>query len=185
MYEEYMQNMLGYMGNPYQNSYLPNMPYGYNSQSRSNYSNEDLEKLYPEVYNVVYPMVKTACDRNTRAITEDAINQMVEDIYNNIETNDRIELNINLENEVRGEKDESKENVENRESRSPRRPRNFLLRDLIRILLLRELIRRRDMGRPPMRPGRPGGRPPMMPRYDDFGNNMYYGTNIENDYLRY
>ena len=51
-------------------------------------------------------------------------------------------------------------NAKEPEVRNETRQRNFLLRDLIRILILRELLRRRQ--RPPMPPMRPP-RPPMPP----------------------
>lgn len=75
---------------------------------------------------------------------------MVEEVYSNIEVNDAVELNITLNNDVRGSgsKEEAKEadttdsdkRGENRQIR-----RNGGLNDIIRILILRELL-----GRPRM-----------------------------------
>lgn len=53
-------------------------------------------------------------------------------------------------------------NVKEPETRSETRQRNFLLRDLIKILILRELINNRPPNRPPMPPQRPP-RPQMPP----------------------
>jgi hypothetical protein len=202
MYEEYMQNFLNYPVNGYRNTYdqmVENYPYSYSSQNmfeydynqnwndmqnRNSMQIDELESCYPEIYKVVYPMVRKVCMQNTRGFSRDTIDSMVEEVYSNIESNDAIELNITLNNDVRGET--SSENSENRESKVENRQirRNSGLNDLIRILILRELLGRpgcfgpncRPGPRPPRppfpgpgprppRPPRPGGRPPF-PRYD-------------------
>lgn len=155
MYEEYMQNFLNYPANGYQNTYeqrMENYPYTsnpqnmlgynfpiYNMENRRNMGNFTIEQYYPEIYKIVYPMVKKACSQQNRGITKDLIDNMVEEVYTNIEANDGINLNITLNNDVRGEKEveNNEEIVENRQCR-----RNNLLNDLIRILVLRELIGR-------------------------------------------
>lgn len=192
MYEEYMQNFLNYPANDYRNTYdqmVENYPYSYSGQNmfdydynsnfygmqnRNSMQTDELEKCYPEIYKVVYPMVRKVCMQNTRGLTRDAVDSMVEEVYSNIESNDAIELNITLNNDVRGET--SCENSENRESRVESRiRRNNGLSDLIRILILRELLGRPGcIGpncRPGMRPPRPpfpgpgpGPRPPRPPR---------------------
>ena len=138
-YDEYMRSLMGY----------PNMRASmYPSMSPSMFSmetsSEDLERMYPEVYRVVYPMVCFACDSiNMRApITEQMVDTMTDDIYDRVEADGRINIDISVE--VRSDE----ETQENRQRR-PRR-RNRFLRDLIRILFLRELIRRRR--RFPFRP---------------------------------
>lgn len=200
MYEDYMQNILGYRMNPQQNTYEQ-----YNSQGEECYQydnympmmqwenqmssnmNVDLEACYPEIYRIIYPMIRKACMQNTSPITEETIDRMVTEIYTNIEAENVINLNINLGNTVGGTStSENRESVEKKEGEENRtnetRQRNFLLNDLIRILLIRELLGRPGgirpfpprpfpprppMGRPPMnRP--PMNRPPMMPRYDEY-----------------
>lgn len=202
MYEEYMQNFLNYPANGYRNTYdqmVENYPYSYSSQNmfdydynsdwygvqnRNSMQADELESCYPEIYKVVYPMVRKVCMQNTRGFTRDAVDRMVEEVYSNIESNDAIELNITLNNNVRGET--SSESAESRESKGESRQirRNNLLNDLIRILILRELLGRPGCigpncipgmrpprppfpgpGPRPPRPPRPGGRPPF-PRYD-------------------
>lgn len=140
-YDEYMRNLMG----------CPNM-YTPMSQPMFNYSNietcssADLERMYPEVYRVVYPMVCFACDNIRTPITEEMIDMMTDDIYDRVEADGRINIDISVE--VRNEELNNGEAQETRQRR-PRR-RNRFLRDLIRILLLRELLRRRP--RFPMRP---------------------------------
>lgn len=195
MYEEYIQNYLNYPINGYINSgesngyynYLENYEprYDYNMVENYPYSYansqiQELENYYPEIYNIVYPMVKKVCSQNNRGYGKEAIDSMVEEVYSNIEASDAIELNITLNNDVRGEKgeelfldkeknsrletsDESK--YETRQIR-----RNNMLKDLIRILILRELLGRPGcIGsncRPRPRP-HPGPRPyiPMRPPF--------------------
>ena len=96
---------------------------------------DDLERMYPEVYRVVYPMVCFACDNIRTPVTEEMLDMMTDDIYDRVEADGRINVDISVE--VR-----NNEAVQENRQRRPRR-RNRFLRDLIRILLLRELLRRR------------------------------------------
>lgn len=215
MYEDYMQNLLGVRISPFQDTYeefdrntecctqmndYQNYDCNFQQQMSYNYpirnsmaasDNVDLEKCYPEIYNIIYPMVRKACMNNTRLINEDLIDEMTKEIYNNIEAGDVINLNINIENsrnqsenlksenrETNGEKNEVSElEKETRENRQF----NSSINDLIRILLIRELLGRPGGGvffppfrpRPPRpmppRPMTPGGmgpnRPPQRPRF--------------------
>lgn len=103
----------------------------------------DLEKLYPDCYRVLLPLVVSACRNISMPITEEMLDKMTDDIYDKAVTDDRINVNITVEIDNR----ETKSDNENRQTfnKPPRRNprRNRFLRDLIRILLLRELIGRR------------------------------------------
>ena len=159
MYEDYMLNYLNY---PRENGYEDTYQYegGYRG---------DLDEYYPEIYKIVYPMVKKVCYQNNRGFNKEILDNMVEEVYRNVEVieNEPIELNITLENDIRGEstkeEEELKEKVENRQVR-----RNNNLNDIIRILILREILQNNcPFGpncppRPPMPPRPP--RPPMPPR---------------------
>lgn len=190
MYEEYRQNFLNYPEEGYQNTYdsmLENYPYSYSNQdmfryhfnpsvypeqNRSSITNREMENEYPEIYKIVYPMVKKVCSQNNRTIGKETIDQMVEEVYCHLEETEGTQLNITLNHDVRGEKSEETK-VENRQM-----GRNNLLNDLIRILILRELLGRPGcMGpncnpRPRPRPPRPTPwqRPPFT-RYD-FGTEL-------------
>ena len=126
MYNDYMQNLL-------MEDYSP-CQYTYDSMSRSTY----YEKLYPEIYKIVYPMIKKALGQNTRPITEDYLNEITNDLYNNIESENIINLNIDITNNrnenksIRNSKNIIPDNKENRYI-------NNSVRDLIKILLIREL----------------------------------------------
>ena len=192
MYEEYMQNFLNYPIGGYRNTYeqyspenygmnyepryfemVDNYPYGYNpnyiSGNNPNYQNrnmaQELEDCYPEIYKIVYPMVRKVCSKNNyRGYSKAEVDRMVEEVYNSLEANDAIELNITLNNDVRGNNKEetlSKENEDRGEKRQIRR--NNGLNDLIRILILRELLGRPGCIGPNCRPGM-NPRPPMPPR---------------------
>ena len=182
MYEDYMQNYWNYpMGNypveGYQNTYEQcpdNCQCGYN-MNRSFYeydynyspyrqninyqnrgiSNTEIEELYPEIYKIVYPMVKKICNNNSRMITDEVIEQMTEEVYSNLEENNGVELNITLNNNIRGEKTNTQD--EKQENRNHRRNNNIM--DIIKILILRELVGRPCKGNN----CRPGPRPPMPP----------------------
>lgn len=130
-YDEYMRCMLGYP-----NMYT-NMPHFNNTNPYS----DDLERMYPDVYRVVYPMVCAACDNITMPVTESMIDSMTDNIYDRVEADGRINIEVTVEAEFR---DDELNSSESRQFSRPRpRRRNRFLRDLIRILLLRELLRRR------------------------------------------
>lgn len=170
MYEDYMQNLVGFTGGFYPNTYEEQNFRTYGNYYQSNFQNRneefglnvyELEDSYPEIYNIVYPMVKKVCRVNTMPVTQKSIDDMVEEVLTNIESNQAIQLNINLNNETlvqnRDEQQPNKneEVIENRSCSNCRR--NSLLGDLIKILLLRELG-----DRPANRPGH-GPRPPFRP----------------------
>ena len=213
MYDDYMQNLLGENYSPYQFTYEPmsrntyfndqledyeqynlgsnynyncNYNFPYNCRQPNCYSRNiamDIESMYPEIYKIIYPMIQKACMQNNRPITEDVLDEMTSDIYNNIEADNIVNLNIDIVNN-RNEKSstqpnssQSKETSENRNSQvntknittsvqnREYRQMNNPIRDLIRILLIRELVGGRPGTRPP-RPFPPEPRPfpPRPPR---------------------
>lgn len=192
-FEEYIRQILGYPTNNYNVSFM-NEP---NMRSNQMSTNEELEKYYPEIYKVVYPMINNRCSRITEPISQELIDQVTEEIASAIEPKE-ISLNINLHNEISNNKEERVENktkdltsvssndanAENREEQK-RIGRFGSLEDLIKILVIRELLGRPGSRppRPPFPPPRPcpgpgpcpggpfqpGGRPPVRPRgYYDF-----------------
>lgn len=148
IYEEYMRNVLGYQ--PMDNTYNYDMYYDnsemgnmLNMSAMSNMQRQELENCYPEIYRIVYPMIQKACAQNFNSLTREQIDKMTDEIYFAIEDREM------MENRNKDEKTaKSAETTENRQTTF----RNPNLRDIIRILLLRELLGR---------PGFPGGRPPF------------------------
>ena len=167
-YEEYMRSVLGY--SPYvernytytnaqedmYNNYV-NMPATPNMQPT-----QDLTEFYPEIYKIIYPMVCKACNMNSnREVTKDLLEQMTDEIYRNVEPEEQqttLRADVQLKNGDVINPNAKEPEQQTRETRQ----NNFLLRDLIRILLLREWGRpTRPPVRPPFPPG--GGIPPMGP----------------------
>ena len=222
MYDDYMHNLLGENYSPYQFTYEPmsrntnyynpvedcdqcnydyNYDFPYNCRQPNCYSRNivmDIENMYPEIYKIIYPMIQKACMQNNRPITEEVLDEMTSDIYNNIEADNIVNLNIDIVNN-RNENNSalknsslSKETSESRNSQTTNtqkintsvqnreyRQMNNPIRDLIRILLIRELIGGRPSPRPPRpfppgqgpfpprppRPPKPGNPPPRPPRH--------------------
>ena len=177
--DDYIRSILGY---PNVNSNDNNMYYSQmsNMNTYNNLNNNPiLEECYPEIYRIVYPMITKRCSTAQGNITPDLVEDMTNEIYQAVEANNNeINVNINLQNDVQNsnnrneiknvpksnvKKEETKE--ENRENRNDKRNNNTL-RDLIKILIIRELLGR--PGRPNPRPPFPGGRPPIMPRYYNY-----------------
>lgn len=192
--------------NNYQTStYNYSNDYEYTANTMPKYSSDVLD-LYPEIYKIVNPMVCKICEANTKPITRELVEQMTDEIYLNIEGNTSLEEDtVNVRVTVPSEKGNSQKSANIQESSSSSKTgltqsqakqnratssevnnakqdrqfrRNTTLRDLIKILILNQLLGGR---RPPQRPGRPrppfpGGpgqgprpnpRPPINPRdYD-------------------
>ena len=152
IYEEYMRSVLGYQP--------MNDFYAYDSFEYNNMQMYELENCYPEIYKIVYPMVQKACNQNTRPITREFVDRMTDEIYFALEDKEMMENRVSEEKNAK-----SIECSERRQTII----RNTRLNDLIRILLLRELLGRPGFPgggrppRPPMRPPRPPMRPPMGP----------------------
>ena len=164
-YDDYMRSVLGYQtgNNIYANTYSPRNDYYYDmpTMMTSTYNTNDTERLnefYPQIYKLIYPMVCKVCSQNAnREITKELVDRMTDEIYINFESDDRQTQPVRqpLKNgDVRNP------NAKEPEVRQENRQNNFLLRDLIRILILRELLK--PGNRPPFGPGS-GGRPPMPP----------------------
>jgi len=164
-YEEYMRSVLGY--SPYvENDYTYTDEqediYSYQSDTMPTIQQtQDLTPFYPEIYKIIYPMVCKTCNMNSgRELTKDLLEQMCNEIYRNVEPEQETQVN------VRNQQPLKNGDVRNPNAKEPVAPiketrqTNFLLRDLIRILLLREWGR---PSRPPQRPPFSGGRPPVGP----------------------
>lgn len=147
-YEEYMRSVLGYRANCCdQDLYNTNnyyiMPMETNMPSQDN-----CDELYPEIYHKIYPVICNECKNVTMPVSNETLERMTDNVIKSIEINLKIET----------------KNVRQQEDRQTGR-RDNTLRDLIRILILRELFGGRFPGRPrpsrPPFPGGPGPRPPF------------------------
>lgn len=174
-YDDYLTGVLGIQpnyGNIYEN-YNMNEYYLKNIET-SNYntygmSKEEIESCFPEIYRIINPLVVRTWNINTKPITIELIEQIEQQIYETIDDHKEIKVNINLTNSIGGGDRKNKE--DNREVNNTQdRQTNYLLKDLIRILIIKNLLERQTPPsmppyRPPMYPPFPGNpRPPMPPR---------------------
>ena len=173
-YEEYIRTILGYNNETPYTAYNTNTlntsyPSNYNNTYRQN---NELEQYYPEIYKIVYPMVKKVCSNNRGNISRETLENMVDEIYTAIEVGEESnQENRNSAKEVNSSRDNTNRAENNSNIKENRESRNFGIRDLIKILILRDLLGNNH--RPPMPPPRPPfpghGRPPMRPRiYEDY-----------------
>ena len=170
-YEEYIRNILGYQNNNIKNNndsiyeqFDVKDNVENNNLNEINYnSNKELEDAYPEIYKLVYPMIKKKCIMINGSIRCEDIEIMTDEIYNAIE--ETAEINIH-EKENRNNRNNYRklENCNTQNNRS--KPINQGLRDIIKILLIRELLGKPlNPPRPPApRPPFPPPKPPIMPR---------------------
>ena len=160
-YEEYIRNILGYPN--YNNNHFENGNY-YQNDYRNQEEESELEACYPEIYRIVYPMITKACLNNTRPISSELIDELTDEIYNSVEPENEIRVNINLNNTTTSTTSVNNRNTPttanaktNDKKVEDRQFRNNNLKDLIRILLIRELLGNR--------PNRPNNRPPFRPPF--------------------
>lgn len=162
-YEEYMRNTMNYNMNP-----MMNMNEPYENENIFTYDEMNVDDMYPEIYRMIYPMVCKACMNVQENITEDLVGRLTEEIYRSIEKQETVletrngasNGNAQTGKAIRIENTIQKANsLPENTTRQDTRNRNPLLRDLIRILVLRELV-----GRPPYRPPYPPPRPSYPPR---------------------
>ncbi len=197
-YEDYIRSILGYPVMTANGQYGNNISntYSYEYVSNRPTYNQDILNLYPEIYKILNPMICKICEANTKPITEELLNQMTDEIYLNIESDGNINnrnTNTNLRNIDNSSKtsnnrtteknketnrEENTESMKN-ETRQSRTPRNPVLRDLIKILILNQLLFGNSWQRP-----RP--RPRQRPRYfqDNQLNQIRPQMPVEDRYYR-
>ena len=158
--------MYGNMQNPYmQNNYQ--MPMSF-QQNGMNYANS-LEKMYPQIYRIISPVAnRVISNSNYQYMTEDSLNNMTDTVYNIIEGDvsslvstqnpnsqgdDTVQVNANIAtNNSRGQNSGANNSTNNpstdrrgtNNSNDNNSGNNRLLRDLIKIILIKELLSRRN-----------------------------------------
>lgn len=170
-YEDYMRSVLGYspyVGNDYTYTDEQEDIYNYSNDVMPMQQTQDVTPFYPEIYKIIYPMVCKVCNVNlSRELTKELLEQMTDEIYRNVEPEQEADCHTRNHTPLKNG------DVRNPNAKEPQPPAketrqtNFLLRDLIRILILREWGR---PSRPPMRPSFPGGRTPMGPGRPPMGS---------------
>lgn len=193
-YDDYIRSILGYPARNQFEQYNQEMPEyqsyqeyrnpTFNTNINISGNNVELENSYPEIYKIVYPMVTKKCENvRSETFSKSDIENMTDEIYYALEEKQEKRININLTNNISSTKSQNSSaistsaKVENKRpdvkisqkaiENSEKRQINNGLRDLIQILLIRELLNRQ---RPPFRPPMPnppgsGPRPPMRPPF--------------------
>lgn len=165
----YMQDLNYYNQNPNPNvGYNPYIPNHYqtpngNVNPQMPMQQQNLNAMYPAVYRIISPVAsQVLANNNTGYLTEDALNSMVDTVYN------MVEGDINLENNANPVANPSSTDNSNNSNcsrtagttnpsstthsttTSGSNRQNALLRDLIKIMLLNEIISRRQTTNQPM-----------------------------------
>ncbi|MBR3614750.1 MAG: hypothetical protein IKL55_06190 [Clostridia bacterium] len=125
---------------------------------------QNLSNLYPSIYRIINPVVSRVISNNNQVITEELLNNMTDTVFNIVEGQIDLGDDVvqrNTQNEVQSSSNTSS-NVSNNTSStratensrqttqqtSFRNNRNdHLLRDLIKILIIKELLSRNQMQR--------------------------------------
>lgn len=156
-YEEYMRSILGY---PYIREDLYDNTYRNFQTENMNYN--EIQNCYPEIYKIVNPMVKETCRIYSKeTITKEIVDEITFKIYSNIEPEEN-RTNIETEQKMLKNGDVINPNAKKEVREDRGRKQNYLLKDLIKILVLNELIGNKNYPNrppviPPPRPQGPGG----------------------------
>ncbi len=173
-YEEYMNRLLGYPMKTRNINANVIEPYEEENDITYYQTNHKLEEFYPDIYKIVYPMICKACLFVHEEITEELVERITNEIYENLEQDENPEekrsaqvkvnySNISNHRNIRYANQNTRmEDFNKVNTKEETRQRNFLLNDLIKILVLRELIGNgKRQPRSPIVPRTP------MPRVDE------------------
>ena len=123
--------------------------------------NKDYEDFYPDIYKIIYPVIYKKCINLNEEISKDLLDNITNEVYNIVEKEENEKyvnkLNYNNYKNYRNFRHINKSEdiyIEKNETRQ----KNFLLNDLIKILVLRELI-----GNGKRKPCPSPHRPPINP----------------------
>lgn len=127
---------------------------------------QNLNNLYPSIYRILNPVVSRVVSNNNQHISEDLLNNMTDTVFNIVEGqidfgDDQVQRNSQNESQSSSSSSSQSSNTNNNSSRSTemrtsqsnsqtsfRNNRNdSLLRDLIKILIIKELLSRNQFQR--------------------------------------
>ncbi|MCL2354901.1 MAG: hypothetical protein FWC68_03350 [Oscillospiraceae bacterium] len=106
---------------------------------------EELNNMYPEVYRIMYPMIRRVSNHNRHSrVTREALDNMVNEVYDQMEPEEEVRADItyteeNVAKKLNNDVGTNHSADVQEEVRGTRR-RNFLLQDFIRVLLVRDLL---------------------------------------------
>ena len=99
-YDEYMRSLMGYPS--MRTSMNQPMNPGMTQFSNMDACADDLERMYPETYRVIYPMVCFACDNIRTPVTEETVDMMTDDIYDRDLVKHKLDIFLHREYEPDG-----------------------------------------------------------------------------------
>lgn len=142
--KDYMRDSYFYGMNPYMQN---------NFQMPMNQNFMNLENMYPQIYRIINPVVNRVIgNTNYPYITEDTLNNMTDTIYNIVEgdvsslsmqeeVTQAVNANANSNNRSQNSNNPT---TDRRSNNSNNNSSSELLRDLIKIILIKELLSRRN-----------------------------------------
>lgn len=164
-------NMMGNPNMQMMNNAMPNniQPNNQMMQNPTMFSNnipvQNLNNLYPSIYRILNPVVSRVVSNNNQPISEDLLNNMTDTVFNIVEGqvdlgNDQIQRNTQNENQSSSNTTSNTSTNNSTSSRTTetrqqsntqtsfRNNRNeSLLRDLIKILIIKDLLSRNQFQR--------------------------------------
>lgn len=171
--DNYMQDLYFYNQIPNNPTYMNNMPM-HNMQMNNQpnqmmnpnmmYGNQNLNNFYPSIYRIIMPVVSNVvANSNYQYLTEDLLNNMVETVYNIVDgqidygdedlsrNNSASSNNSNNSTSITSSNSStntmsSQRTTENRQtlSNSRNNKNDELLKDIIKILILKEIQHKRQ-----------------------------------------
>lgn len=149
-------NMINNMPNannaPWQNMMGPNM---YNQNASANQIRQNPNNLYPDTYKIISPVVsKVIANSNYQFLNEEALNNMTDTVFNIVESQIDYEKNSSQSLENAQTNSQSSNNSSNatvskvsdgrnsQTSNSRPNKNDNLLKDIIKILILKEILSR-------------------------------------------
>ena len=166
-YDDYMRDVFYFnqmpnqnWGYPYNNGYNAGIPMGMNPNSNMN---QNLNNMYPSIYRIVQPVVsRVVTGNNYGYMTEDNLNSVVDTVFNIVE-NDVMENSSTSEsssiNQTQrtantnstGNSNSANPSISNPVTSSRSAENNQcsknLLKDLIKILVIKEILNRNNIRR--------------------------------------
>lgn len=166
-YEDYMRAVLGYPQER-REEYVPcEFEQGYYYENRLA-NTKELENCYPQIYKIINPVVCEVCGKYRGEYTKESVDMLVNEVYKRISMNNEVNIKVQIDNRSQEKdanrniapcnctgvntlksngsvncnknNDESKRNTEEENNRQIRQNNNQFLNDLIRILLLNQIL---------------------------------------------
>lgn len=141
------------------NNLIPNSNIGF---SPNNGMIQNLSNLYPSIYRIINPVAARVVSNNNQPITEDSLNNMTDTVFNIVEgqidigeenntrmtiTENQINSNTNSNSNLQNTKAVDSSNRQNKPANFASNRNETLLRDIIKIIILKNLLSRNQLQR--------------------------------------